>query len=77
MSTLGRYKYICADCGGETWLSRKDRQSRFRPRCIECGSISLDPCKKSEGKNQLPKIRDAYETKRDVLKRKMNMVKDE
>ena len=37
----GTYKYSCDDCAEITWLSYKERDSRFRPRCQFCGSTWL------------------------------------
>ena len=47
MGKRGQYKYICEDCHAENWLSAKERQSSFRPKCIECGSTWLEPSKGS------------------------------
>ncbi len=44
MARKGTFKYKCDDCGEFTWLTRKQRDSRFRPRCLFCGSTYLDEC---------------------------------
>lgn len=43
MSTTGRYKYCCADCGKEQFFHKIFLIRRNRPRCIACGSYALDP----------------------------------
>ena len=53
MSNRGRYKYICDDCQAVNWLTAKDRTSRFKPHCIECGSIQLSPSHGSKGPGKL------------------------
>ena len=50
MSNRGTFKFICEDCGGYTYLTPKDRSSRFRPHCISCGSVFLSPSKGSKAK---------------------------
>jgi len=35
------------------WLTIKDRSSRFKPRCIECGSNWLSPSHASRGPGKL------------------------
>lgn len=49
----GRFKYICDDCQSVTWLSAKERIRRFKPRCIECGSIRLSPSSGSSASQKL------------------------
>ena len=53
MAKRGTYKYICDECQAEVWLSAKDRTSRFKPHCIECGSIRLTSSKGSRGPGEL------------------------
>jgi transposase-like protein len=53
MGQRGRYKYICEECNAENWLSKKDRNSRFRPKCIECGSTWLEPSHGSKGSDKI------------------------
>lgn len=53
MSNRGRYKYICDECQAENWLTAKDRASRFKPHCIECGSMRLSPSHGSKGQSKL------------------------
>ena len=61
MSARGRYKYICDDCQTENWLTAIDRNSRFKPHCIECGSIRLSP---SCGSKASQKLAEWYQKKR-------------
>ena len=53
MSSRGTYKYICDECQAENWLTAKERSSRFKPRCIECGSTWLEPSRGSKGPEEL------------------------
>ena len=53
MSKRGTYKYICDECHAENWLTAKDRNSKFKPHCIECGSIRLSPSHGSKGPDNL------------------------
>lgn len=55
----GTYKYICEDCQAENWLSRKDRGSRFKPRCTSCGSLWLTPSKGSKAHDKIAEVSDA------------------
>ncbi len=59
MSHRGIYKYICDECGAENWLSAQDRSSRFKSRCISCGSTWLEPSKRSTGPTKLSKAHQA------------------
>jgi len=53
MGKRGKYKYICDDCKAENWLTDRDRSSRFRPKCVECGSTWLEPSPKSKGPEKI------------------------
>lgn len=53
MTRKGRYKYICDECQAVNWLTVKDRTSRFKPHCIECGSTQLSPSHASKGPDKL------------------------
>ena len=72
MGNRGRFKYICGDCGEENWLTASDRNSRFRPRCIGCGGVHLDPAKKSRAKTAIPAARDQFKHFNDQRDKKMN-----
>lgn len=49
----GRFKYICDDCQAVNWLLAKERIRRFKPRCMECGSIRLSPSAGSRATEKL------------------------
>ena len=53
MAKRGKFKYICDDCQAINWLSAKDRTSRFKPHCIECGSTWLSSSHGSKGPAKL------------------------
>ncbi len=55
MGKRGTYKYICEDCQAENWLSARERDSRFKPKCIECGSTWLQASARSRGPKQIIK----------------------
>jgi len=48
-----RFKYICSECGAMRFITRIERNSRFRPRCTSCGSAALDPSPASIGPERL------------------------
>jgi hypothetical protein len=68
----GKFKYVCEDCNEETWLDCKDRNSRFRPRCISCGSLSLIPSKKSTAKKKIADFDVAKIDFTNMVNKKMN-----
>jgi len=68
----GTFKYICDECNEETWLSRKSRNSRFRPRCIRCGSTFLTPSKRSIASDKIAEIRDIQYDFKVCIDKKMN-----
>ena len=67
----GTYKYICEECQAENWLTAGQRNSRFKPRCIECGSIRLSPSSGSRGPDKLAKWDVAKEKRSDIQDKKM------
>ena len=69
----GRFKYICEDCKAENWLTKKDRQSKFRPRCIECGSTWLESSKGSQGKDKITNAMDAAKDRIELQQKKMGI----
>ncbi len=71
MGNRGKYKYICEDCNAENWLSARKRTSRFKPRCIECGSPWLSPSKKSRGPEKIAEWHDAKSEQRETIDKKM------
>jgi len=71
MGVRGRYKYICEDCNAENWLTSRDRQSHFKPRCIECGSSWLEASKTSSGPKGIAQAHEAARENRDKIKKKM------
>lgn len=68
----GTYKYICEDCQAENWLSRSDRSSRFKPKCIECGSPWLVLSKKSKGHDKIAEVSDASREQTRLRDERMN-----
>ena len=71
MGTKGRFKYICEDCSAENWLTSRERGSRFKPRCTQCGSTWLEPSKKSEGPKKLAERADAVREQKARIDKKM------
>jgi hypothetical protein len=73
MPKRNQFKYMCGDCGYETWLSAGERNSKFRPRCIACGGVHLDPVKGSEAKQRLPEIHYARKRQIELNEEKQNI----
>jgi len=73
MGRRGKYKYICEDCNAENWLTDRDRSSRFRPKCIECGSTWLKPSPKSKGPEKLADKKIAIKENILIQKKKMGI----
>ena len=71
MGRRGRYKYICEECKAENWLTTKDRQSHFKPKCIECGSPWLEASKGSKGPDKIAQAQEAARKNNDQIKKKM------
>ena len=71
MAKRGRYKYVCSDCRAENWLNARDRCSRFRPRCINCGSARLFPSSGSKGPDKLAKWDEAKKEQSYIQNKKM------
>ena len=72
----GTFKYICEDCGAENWLSARARSSRFRPKCIECGSTWLEPSKGSEASERIATAKAAANERIRLIDKKMNKIKE-
>ena len=53
MSTKGKRKFICLECGDATYFRSSERSSRFRYRCRWCGSLALEPSKDSMAKKEI------------------------
>ena len=71
MGNRGNFKYICDECNTENWLSARERTSRFKPRCIECGSLWLNPSKKSIGPKKISQWNHFKDKQRDLIDKKM------
>jgi len=71
MARRGKFKYICEDCKAENWLTAKDRDSRFRPKCIECGSTWLEPSAGSKAKETLAEAKLAAQEQSRLMNKKM------
>jgi len=67
----GTFKYICEECQAENWLTKKNRDSRFKPKCIECGSLWLVPSKSSKGPDKTAGARDASHERIRMMEKKM------
>ena len=71
MGKRGKYKYICEDCQAVNWLSSRDRTSRFKPKCVECGSPWLIPSNKSIGPKKIADFYDATKKSINLRNKKM------
>ncbi len=71
MGNRGNFKYICDECSVENWLTARERTSRFKPRCIECGSPWLSPSKKSIGPKKISQWNYFKNRQRDIIDKKM------
>ena len=56
---IGKFKYICEDCGEYTYFSRQERLRAAGMRCCFCGSRNVVPSKKSMAKDVIPQSHDA------------------
>jgi len=72
MGKRGKFKYICEDCEAENWLSARERISRFKPHCIECGSLYLVHSKRSRGSEKISEWNQIRNEQRDIMDKKMN-----
>lgn len=72
MGTRGRFKYICEECQAENWLSAKERGSRFKPHCVECGSTWLEPSSRSRGPEKLAEVHAIVKEQTNTRDKKMN-----
>ena len=73
MGSRGTYKYICDECGVATWLSVRERNSRFKPRCSACGSLWLEPSSSSKGPDKITEAQDAAKQSIDQMNKKMGI----
>ncbi len=71
MGQKGRYKYICEECKAENWLTKRDRESRFKPHCVECGSTWLEASHGSKGPDKLAERKDAAAEAKRLQDKKM------
>ncbi len=69
----GTFKYICEECNADNWLSKRDRDSRFKPKCVGCGSPWLEPSKGSKGADRTVIARDASHERTRMMKKKMGI----
>lgn len=67
----GTYKYICEECQAENWLSARERSSRFKPKCVECGSPWLEPSKASKATDKVAEDIDASRERSRMTDKKM------
>lgn len=73
----GTYKYICEECKAENWLSRRDRDSRFKPKCVECGSLWLEPSHGSIASDKTVEAADASRERTKMMDKKMGKDKND
>lgn len=71
MGRKGNFKYICESCKAENWLTSKDRSSRFKPLCTQCGSSWLEPSQRSRGPEKLADHTDAVREQKIIIDKKM------
>ena len=71
MSRRGTYKYICEDCGSDNWFSSKERNSSFKPKCNNCGSLWLNPSTKSRGTDKIKEAQKAIRESITIRNKKM------
>lgn len=69
----GTFKYICEECNADNWLSKRDRDSRFKPKCVECGSPWIEPSKCSKGPDMTATARDASHERTRMMEKKMGV----
>ncbi len=69
----GCFKFVCEDCQGETMISPRARNSRFKPRCRHCGSPYLVPSPCSDFGSASLVARDAFTEQRKQLDKKMGI----
>ena len=74
MGSTGRFKYICDSCNADNWLTVRDRSSRAKPHCIECGSLWLSPSKKSSGPEKLKNWETVKKVHDNILDTKMGKI---
>ena len=67
------YKYVCADCKAENWLSPVDRDRAARARCSSCGSLYLDPAPYSVGRGAIMEHQAAAAVRKAARKRKAKL----
>jgi len=68
----GTYKYICEECQADNWLTARERNSRFMPKCVECGSSWLEPSAGSKAKKTITEASDASRERSLLTDKKMN-----
>jgi len=69
----GRFKYVCDECGEHTWLTNRDRERSAACRCSYCGSLRINPTKKSTASQKISATRMAARESKDLNRQKQNM----
>lgn len=69
----GRFKYVCGECGENTWLTNRDRGRAAACRCEHCGSLRINPTKKSTASQKIAAARIAAMEAKDLNRQKQNM----
>ena len=72
MGNRGRFKYICEDCSADNWSPARERISRFKSHCIECGSPYLVHSKRSIGSEKISDWNKVKNEQRENIEKKMN-----
>ena len=75
MSRAGTFAYICEDCQEKTFLSARERSSRFRPRCSFCGSAHLHSSPRSIAPERMDAISHEQATQKARREKIMNIKK--
>ena len=72
MSTKGTFKYICEDCSEATYVSARQRTSRFLPKCTSCGGYLTKGPRTKYANYMNIEAKEAYDDQRKKLKAKQN-----
>ena len=60
MAKKQQRKYVCFDCKHEFFLYIYETYQRNRAHCPRCGSISLDLCPKSLGREEIKSANEIF-----------------
>ena len=68
----GAYKYVCEECNYETWFGPHERRRSAVLRCTGCGSIRINPSKRSRAKKDLTRHEMERQVRRERIAEKTN-----